>query len=81
MLDLIYCFFGMSFCACNSFPKGEYSDFFIVAAFPSKSFFGKTSLPIKNLYLLTFPVDKAKLLAVCLNCIELCLTRFCYRLF
>ena len=45
----------MSVCAFNYLPKGEYSNIVIVAAFLSKSFSGKTSLPLKNSYLLTFP--------------------------
>ena len=40
--------------------------FFIVAAFSSK-YSGKTSLPVKNSYLLTFPDDKAEILAACLS--------------
>ena len=39
--------------AFNSLPNGEYSNLFIVAAFSSKSFSGKISLSVKNLYLLT----------------------------
>ena len=57
----------MSNCAFNSLPNGEYLNLFIVAAFSSKSFSGKTSLPVKNSYLLTFPHDKAEILAVCLS--------------
>ena len=57
----------MSVCAYNSLPKGEYSNIFIVAAFSSKSFSDKTSLLLKNLNLLTFPDDKAEILAVCLS--------------
>ena len=57
----------MSVCAFNSLPKGEYSKLFIVAAFSSKSFSGKTTLSVKNLYLLTFPEDKTEILAVCLS--------------
>ena len=49
----------MSVCAFNSLPKGEYSNIFTVAAFCSKSFSGKTSLPVRHSYLLTFPNDKA----------------------
>ena len=56
----------MSVCAFNSLPNGENSNLFIVAAFYSKSFSGKTSLPAKNSYVLTFPDDKAEILAVCL---------------
>ena len=55
----------MSVCAFNSFPNGEYSNLFNAGAFSSKSFSGKTSLPVKNSYLLTFPDDKAEILAVC----------------
>ena len=35
--------FEMSVCAFNSLLHKEYSNLFIVAAFSSKSFFGKTS--------------------------------------
>ena len=59
------CFFAMSVCAFNSLPKGEYSNLFIVAAFSSKNFSGKTFFLIKNLYSLTF-TDKAEILAFCL---------------
>ena len=54
----------MSVCAFNYLSNEEYSDLFIVVAFSSKSFSGKTSLPVKNSYLLTFPDDKAEILAV-----------------
>ena len=57
----------MSVFAFNSLPNGEYSNHFLVAAFSSKSFSGKTSLPVKNLYLLRFPDDKAKISAVFLS--------------
>ena len=33
----------------------------------SKSFSTKTSLPVKNLYLLTFPDENAEIMAVCLS--------------
>ena len=56
----------MSVCAYNSLPNGEYSNLFIVAAFSSKSFFGKTTLPVKNSFL-TIPDDKAEILAICLS--------------
>ena len=57
----------------SSLPNREYSNLFNKAAFSSKSFSGKTSLSVKNSYLLTFLDDKAEILAVChLNCIELC---------
>ena len=55
----------MSVCAFNSLPNSEYSNLFVVAALSSMSFTGKTSLPVKNSYLLTFPNDKAEILAVC----------------
>ena len=54
----------MSVCAFNTSPNCEYSNHFIVATFSNKSFSGKTSLPFKNSYLLTFPDDKAEILAV-----------------
>ena len=57
----------MSVCVFYSFPKGEYSDLFNVAAFSSKSFPVKTSLPVKNSYLLTFPDDKAEIVVVGLS--------------
>ena len=55
----------MSVCAFNSLPNGKYSNLFIVAAFSNTSFLGKTSLPVKNSYLLTFPDDKE--VFICLN--------------
>ena len=63
LLNFWYCFFAMPVCAFNSLPKGKYLNIFIVAAFSSKSFSGKTSLQVRNSYLLTFPDDKAKILA------------------
>ena len=57
----------MSNCFFNSLPNGKYSNLFIVAAFSNKSCSGKTSFPVKNSYLLTFPDDKAEILAVCLS--------------
>ena len=51
----------------DSLPKGEYSNYLVLAAFSSKSFPGKTSLPVKNLSLLTFPDDNAEILAVYLS--------------
>ena len=57
----------MSVCAFNSLSNGEYSNLFNLAAFSSNSFSGKTSLPVKNSYLLTLPDEKAKILAVCLS--------------
>ena len=55
----------MSVCAFNFFLNGEDLNFFILAGFSSKSYSGKTSLPVKNSYLLTFPDNKAEILAVC----------------
>ena len=54
----------MSTCAFNSLPKGEHSNLFIPAAFFNNSFSGKTSLPVKNVYLIIFLNDKAKILTV-----------------
>ena len=53
----------MSVCAFNSLPNRDYSYLFIEAAFSSKSFSGKASLPVKYSYLLSFPEDKS----VCLS--------------
>ena len=47
----------MSASAFNSLPKGKYSNHLIIAAFSNKSFSGKTSLPVKNSYLLASPDD------------------------
>ena len=55
--------------------NGEYSNLLIVAAFSNKSFSSKNS------YLPTFPDDKAEILAVFLNHIELCFAWFWYQLF
>ena len=73
----------MSVCTFNSFPNGEYSNLFNVAAFSSLSFSDKTSFLVKNSCLLTFPDDKEEILVVCLSksYIELCFAQFCYRLF
>ena len=58
----------MSVSAFNSLPKGKYSFFVVVAAaLYRNSYPGKTSLLVKNSYLLTFPDDKAEILAVCLS--------------
>ena len=46
-----------------SLPKGKYSNIFIVAVC-SKYYSSKTSLSVKNSYLLTFPDDKAEILAI-----------------
>ena len=55
----------MSVCAFNSLLNDEHSNLLVVAAFSSKPFSGKRSLPVKYSYLLTFPDDKAEILAVC----------------
>ena len=57
----------MSVCAFYSLPNEEYSNLLIVPAFSSISFSGETSLPVKNLYLLTFPDDIVEILAVSLS--------------
>ena len=57
----------MSVCAFNSFPNGEYSNLFIVAAFFNKFYSGKISLPLRNSYLLTFLDKQREILAVCLS--------------
>ena len=51
----------MPVCAFNLLASGEYSNLFIIAVFSSKS------LAVTNSYLLTFPDDKAEILAVCLS--------------
>ena len=52
-----------------------YSNLLIAAAFSSKSFSGKTSLRVKNSYLLTFPADKVEIVAACLS--KSCWALFC----
>ena len=54
----------MPVCASNSLPYGKHSNLVFAASFFIKS--GKTSLLVKNSYLLTFCDDKAKIL-VCLK--------------
>ena len=49
----------MSVFAFNSLPNGEHSNLFIVAAFSNKFLSCKTSLPVKNSYLLIFPDNKS----------------------
>ena len=70
----------MSVYAFNYLRNGEYSNLFTVATFSSlqQLFVVKTSLPVKNPYLLIFFDDKTKTLAVCLNCIERSFAQFCY---
>ena len=53
----------MSVSFFNPLPKGEYSKLLIVVAFSNTSFSGKTSLLVKNAYLLTFSDTKAEILA------------------
>ena len=72
----MYCF------TMSELPNGKYSNLLIVPAFSNKSFSGKTSPSVKNSYFLTFPDDKAEILAVSfLNCIALCFARFYYQFF
>ena len=52
----------MSVCFFNSLPNGEYSNFFIVAAFSNRYLPGKTSSTVKNSYPLIFHDDKAEIL-------------------
>ena len=51
----------------NFLPNGEYWNYFNAAAFSSKSLCCKTSLSVKNSYLLKFPDNKAEYWAVCLS--------------
>ena len=63
-----YYFPTMSVCFFfNSQPNCEYSNLLIPAAFSNSPFSGKTSSPVKNSYLPTFPDSKAEVLAVCLS--------------
>ena len=57
----------MPVCVFNFLPNGNYSNLFNSAVFSSRSLSGKASFPVKNSYLLTFPDDKAEVLAVCLS--------------
>ena len=61
------CFLVSLVCFSKAFPNGEYSNLFNAAVFSNKSFYNKTSFPVKNSYLLTFPDDKAEILAACLS--------------
>ena len=56
----------MSVFDLNSLPKSKYSNLFIVAALSNKSFSSKTSLSVKDLYLVTFS-DKVGILTICLS--------------
>ena len=51
----------------NSLLNVKYSNPFNAADFRSEYFSGKAILPVKNLYLLTFPDDKSKILAAYLD--------------
>ena len=57
----------MSDDALNHLCKSKYSNLFILTAFSNKFFSIKTSLPVKNSYLLTFTVDKTEILVVYRN--------------
>ena len=48
-------------------PKSKCLNLFIVAACSSNPFSGKKFLSVKSSYLLTFPDDKAEILAICLS--------------
>ena len=58
-LKTLYWSFSIPVFLFNSLPN--------VAAFSNSSFSVKTSLHVKNSYLLTFPNNKAKIVAVCLS--------------
>ena len=62
----------MSVCVFDFLLNGEYSKFFIVATFSSK-----TSSLVKNSFLLTFPDDKGQIYQ---SHVELCYARFGYQL-
>ena len=70
-----FCFYTALVCFFNSLPNGESLNLLIAATFSKKSFSGKASFPVKNSYLLTFPDDKAEILAVCLP--KLCWALLC----
>ena len=53
--------------ALNFLPNREYLNLLNVATSSNKSFCGETYLSVKKSYLLTFPHDKAEILAVCLS--------------
>ena len=57
----------MLVCTSKVFPNGEYSKLFNAASFSNNSFLDKISFQVKNSYLLTFPDDKAEILAACLS--------------
>ena len=67
----------MPVCVFDFLLHGEYSKFFIVATFSSKSFSSKTPSLVKNSSLLIFPDDKAEIYQ---SYVELCYARFCYQL-
>ena len=57
----------MLVCFFNSLHNGEHSNLIIVAAFSNYPFSYKTSLPVKNSYLLIFYCDWAEIFAICLS--------------
>ena len=59
-----FVFLQCQFAFSNWLPNNEYSNLLVIAAFSNKSFSGKTSLPVKNSYLMNFPDDKAEVLVV-----------------
>ena len=54
-------------CPFNCLPKRKCSDLSIAAAFSINYFSVKTSLTVKNSYLLTFPDYKSEIIAVYLS--------------
>ena len=54
----------MLVCAFSFLPNAKYSNHCIVVSSSSKSFSGKTSLPVKNSNLPTFSDNKAEILAL-----------------
>ena len=66
-VEFLILFFCNTCLFFSSLPNREYSNLVIAAAFSAKSFSDKKSFPVKNSYLLTFPDDKAEIVAVCLS--------------
>ena len=51
----------------NTLLNGKYLNLLIVADFLNSLFPGKTSSPVKNSHLPTFPDDKAEIVAACVS--------------
>ena len=62
----------------SSLTIGEHSNLLIVAAFFNSPVSVETSPTVKNLFLPTFPNDKAEIVA---DCIKFCFADFYYQLF